>query len=172
MGYTTDFSGQFTSDKTFKPKHVAYLQEFARTRRMKRNPALTEKLPDAIRIAAGLPIGEDGAYFVGAGDRFDQDRTEDIVNYNQPPAGQPGLWCQWTASDDGSAITWDEGEKFYNYVEWLEYLIQHFIAPWDYRLNGAIVWHGEDRDDIGQIVVTDNVVKVLDGQVEFVERAR
>lgn len=55
-----------------------------------------------------------------------------------------------------------------NYVEWLEYLIQHFIAPWGYKLNGAVVWHGEDSDDIGRIVVTDNVVRVLD-RVEFVQ---
>lgn len=33
----------------------------------------------------------------------------------------PGIWCQWIINDDG-CLCWNSGEKFYNYVEWLEYL--------------------------------------------------
>lgn len=168
MGYTTDFTGQFNLNAPLTKEQTAYLQAFSQTRRMKRNPAMTEALQDELRVAVGLPVGEDGEYFVGTGDRFGQDRTGDVVDYNRPPASQPGLWCQWTASDAGDAIVWDEGEKFYSYVEWLEYIIKHFIAPWGYTLNGTVQWSGEDSDDIGHIVVADNVVRVLD-QVEFVQ---
>jgi hypothetical protein len=74
----------------------------------------------------------------------------------------PGLWCQWIIVDN--ELIWDGGEKFYYYVEWLQYLINHFFSKWDVLLNGEIEWQGEDRDDFGQIVVTDNVIKVLTGK--------
>ena len=40
---------------------------------------------------------------------------------------QPGLWCQWVPNASGTAIVWDEGEKFYYYIEWIKYLIEHFL---------------------------------------------
>jgi len=70
----------------------------------------------------------------------------------------PELYCQWVPGADGATLEWDGGEKFYAYVEWLEYLIEHFLAPWGHRVNGEVKWFGEDRDDIGAITVVDNVV--------------
>lgn len=87
----------------------------------------------------------------------------------QPFPNMPGFWCQWTASDDGRYLMWDGGEKFYDYVEWLKYLIEHFIKPWGKTLNGEVEWYGEDREDIGKIVVKDNEVTVKEGQVTFGE---
>lgn len=81
--------------------------------------------------------------------------------------GQPGLWCQWIPTDDGTAIVWDEGEKFYNYKEWIEYLIQHFLAPWGYVLNGVVQWAGESRGDIGLIKIVNNDVQVLAAKVVY-----
>jgi len=124
MGYTTDFNGDFGLDKVLAPEHKAYLQKFAQTRRMKRKEELTLEREDPIRDAAELPVGYDGAYFVGElgdfgqGIGHNQKGIPDLVDYNNPPSGQPSLWCQWTPSDDGYSIKWDGGEKFYNYVEW------------------------------------------------------
>src|SRR5262249_21771947 len=86
--------------------------------------------------------GEDAEFFVGGGDFAGQEHSEDVIEYNGPPATQPGLWCQWQPSEDGQRIEWDGGEKVYDYVPWLEYLIAKFIAPWGYVLNGEVEWGG------------------------------
>jgi hypothetical protein len=65
MGYTTEFDGKFEITPALKPEHQEYLTKFADTRRMKRDELVTEQREDPVRIAAGLPIGPQGAYFVG-----------------------------------------------------------------------------------------------------------
>jgi hypothetical protein len=176
MGYSTDFDGEFKLDKPLTEAQVAYLTKFAETRRMKRNAELTAKRPDPLREAVGLPVGTEGEYFVneggvaGQGHMFNPDRREnerDVVSYNDSPSTQPGLWCQWIPTEGGEAIIWDFGEKFYNYVEWLEYIIENFIDPWGYKMNGTVYWHGEDTDDIGSIIVVDNVVDVRNGYISY-----
>ncbi len=159
MGYTTDFSGEFKLDKPLLEKHAAYLEKFANTRRMKRKAAVVAKLPDPVRIAVGLPVGNEGEFFVGGVGYAGQDQDDSILDYNDSPVNQPGLWCQWIPTDDREAIIWDGGEKFYNYIAWLEYIIENFLKPWGYTLNGEVEWFGEDRDDRGKIVVKNNVVK-------------
>lgn len=177
MGYHTDFDGSFQVEPPLKPEHRAYLEKFSGTRRMRRVPAITAARPDPIREAAGLPVGRDGAYFVGAGGHAGQEPEEGplganrkklgIIDYNSPPAGQPGLWCQWTPTEDGEAIVWDGGEKFYDYVEWLQYLIAHFLKPWGYVLNGKVEWEGEERSDFGVICVEANEVSIRSGRREL-----
>jgi hypothetical protein len=120
MGTTTIFEGAFWLDRPLRPEHAEYLRRFACTRRMQRDPVLVAALPDPARIAAGLPLGEEGAYFVGGG-RFVHEYARDptVVDSSQEPAGQPGLWCQWVPTKDGCGIEWDGGEKFYDWTEWL-----------------------------------------------------
>jgi len=158
MGYTTNFEGKFDLDHTLKPEHRAYLARFQETRRMKRREALAAERVDGLREAVGLPIGREGGYFVGEAGRGGPNSGPDVVNPNRPPTGQPGLWCQWAPDELGTAIEWDGGEKFYYYVEWLEYLIAHFLGPWGYVLNGEVAYQGEEDDDRGTIEVIDNVV--------------
>lgn len=79
---------------------------------------------------------------------------------------QPGLWCHWIISEDGTKLKWNEAEKFYYYIEWLKYLINHFFEPWGIKLNGEIEWQGEDPDDFGKIIVTDNIVNTKIGRIE------
>ncbi|MGN6107778.1 MAG: hypothetical protein ACTHU0_21910 [Kofleriaceae bacterium] len=59
---------------------------------------------------------------------------------------------------DGSALLWDQNEKFYEYIPWLEYLITTYLKPWGYTLNGKVTWQGEHMDDRGQITVKNNRV--------------
>lgn len=173
MGYTTDFDGQFDLNKPLASQHKAYLEAFASTRRMKRDAYITEGRPDPVRLAAGLPVGLDGGYFVGEGGHAGQGEhnadyeTIGILSYNYPPNGQPGLWNQWVPNDDGTAIQWDGGEKFYNYIEWIEYLIEHFLKPWGYVLNGEVEWFGEDSNDRGLICIEDNVVKTKIAKIVY-----
>lgn len=168
MGYSTDFHGAFDLDRPLTEAHSAYLEAFATTRRMARDAKKTEALPDPARLAAGLPVGAEGGYYVGsAGNDFGQMADSSVRDSNSPPAGQPGLWCQWVPSGDGSQIEWDGNEKFYNYVEWLRYIITNFIEPWGYVLNGEVEWEGEDSGDIGKIVVKNNVVSIKRGRVVY-----
>jgi hypothetical protein len=167
MGYTTDFYGQLETDWTMKQEHVDYINTFCSVRHMQRNAAIAETFPDPVRLAAGLPIGIDGGYYVGNTNDYGQDMDASVKNGNQPPAGQPGLWCQWELVDNGQYLTWDGGEKFYNYVEWLRYLIEHFFEPWGYKLNGEIEWQGEERDDMGLIKVENNIVTTKSGSISY-----
>ena len=94
-----------------------------------------------------LPAGIDGEYFVGGGGCAGQKHDRSIIDYNRPPRTQPGLWCQWvvTKTQDGTdVIAWDGGEKFYDYVEWLCYLIEHFFKPWGIyaQWNGCVAGRG------------------------------
>lgn len=146
MGYTTDFSGQFELDKPLAPKMKKFLTMFNETRRMKRN--------------VDEAFGIDGEFFVFGTGSYGQDRDDSIIDYNQQPSTQPSLWCQWVPTEDGTAIEWDGGEKFYAYSEWLFYLINKVLAPNGYTLNGTVIWQGEETGDVGKIHVVNNVVTV------------
>lgn len=163
MGYTTDFCGELIIKPKIKEQHTAYINKFNETRRMKRNPEVAITMPDPIRSAADLPIGDEGCYFVGGNGFAGQGRDNSIIDYNDSPKDQPGLWCQWRINEDGN-LEWDHGEKFYDYIDWIRYLIANFFKPWGYTLNGEIKWEGEDNDDFGTIIVNDNIVSTRTGE--------
>jgi hypothetical protein len=146
MGYTTDFSGRFELDKPLAPKMKKFLTLLNETRRMKRN--------------VDEAFGIEGEFFVFGTGSYGQDHDNSIVDFNQQPSTQPSLWCQWVPNEDGTAIEWDGGEKFYAYSEWLFYIINKVLAPNGYTLNGTVVWQGEETGDVGKIHVVDNVVTV------------
>lgn len=155
MGYTTKFSGKFQLDHPLFDFQALYLLDFARTRRVKRSQSILMTIPDPGREAVGLPLGEEGGYFIN---ESHPQATESVIDENRPPKGQPGLYCQWQPTADGCAIEWNGHEKFYRYVEWLQYLLVHFMIPWGYRLNGTVSYSGELSSDRGQIVVVDNQI--------------
>lgn len=158
MGYTTDFYGSLSFNKPVEDWLVEYINRFGDTRRMKRDvEKLKTTFPDWEKHCFNGDIGPEGAFFVGGEGFMGQDVDPSIVDYNRPPAGQPGLWCQWIINVDGE-LTWDGGEKFYHYIEWLEYLIDKFFAPLGYILNGDIEWQGEGYEDFGTIHVVNNIV--------------
>ena len=159
MGYTTEFTGYMKIDPPLNPDQVSYINKFSETRRMKRDPDKASQNPDPLREAVGLPIGEEGAYLIGGSDIRGHGEDKNIIDYNAPPAGQPGLWCQWVISEDGSNLEWDYGEKFYEYERWLEYIQEHFLTPWGSKLNGEIEWSGEERDDIGILYAKDGRIE-------------
>ncbi len=155
MGYTTDFHGEFKLNKKLDDKTFNYLVKFNETRRMKRD------LPSK--------YGTDGEFYVDGGGMMGQDEEDSIMGYNKPPRTQPGLWCQWRPSDDGMSIVWDGGEKFYEYREWIVYIIQNFLAPQGYVLNGTIEYQGEEDDDCGSLIITDNVLYNAHGNGDVLE---
>jgi hypothetical protein len=162
-----------------------YINLISLTRRMKRD---VNKLMEIYKGQHGNPFaksdnpediyGHEGEYFARDDGEFGQTRDESIINYNSAPGesgflqkgkfGQPGLWCQWEINENGTELRWDGGEKFYNYVEWLKYLIAHFFEPWGIKLNGQIDWEGENPGDKGQIVVNNNEVKIYVAKITTV----
>lgn len=150
MGYSTDFVGTLSFNRPVITPHRDYINRFAYVRHVKRH-RYGETSPDTVRTNVGLPFGKEGCYYVGG--------NEDayVIDYNTPPDGQPGLWCQWVINDFGE-LEWDNGEKFYCYIQWINYLIEHFFSLWDYKLTGEIKWQGEDTSDKGNIIVKSNDV--------------
>ena len=160
MGYETSFTGEFAIQPPLSPEHLAYLRAFHETRRMKRDPQGTASRLDSIREAVGLPVGAEGGYFVSAGGHAGQEEGGWVLDFNHPPTGQPGLWCCWEPTEDGTGLWIEHENKHYHYIEWLQYLLKHFLIPWGYTLSGKVKWKGEERKDRGFLVVTNNHVLV------------
>lgn len=174
MGYTTYFEGQFTFNEPLNHEQIEFIQSFSRTRRMKRDVSELMRLYNG---NFGLPLdqvsigndtrtpeeiyGNEGEFFVG-NDKNDSS----VFDYNTPPKNQPGLWCNWITSD-GEILVCDDGENFYDYVEWMEYLVNHIFKKWNIVLNGSVEWNGEESDDFGQLIVTDNVVTTRKGTINY-----
>ena len=76
----------------------------------------------------------------------------------KPYSGMPGFWCDWS-TPDGKILSWNGSEKFYNYTEWLQYLIDNFFESWNIKLNGKVFWSGERVTDVGTIEVENNIIK-------------
>lgn len=195
MGYNTTFNGQLSLSRQLTDVEKDYINLISNTRRMKRdsnklmeiyqgkygNPFAKEQTPEAI-------YGFFGEYFAKDDGDMGQSKDDSIIDYNSASGElgwsdisdkqrleliaerkkrklQPGLWCQWII--EYNELLWDGGEKFYNYTEWLEYLIQEFFEPWGVKLNGEIYWYGEESDNLGKIIVTDNVVEIKEGRIEY-----
>lgn len=157
MGYTTDFNGRVEIKPPLNASEIEFLKKFAGTRRMNR---------------------KEGPYFVDGPGMAGQDHTPGIIDYNHPPAGQPGLWCQWVPTDDGKFIEWNGAEKFYNSSEWMTYIIDHFLKAdakakgalkflKPHTCNGEVEAQGEDANDRWKLVVKDNKVTVKRGVVSY-----
>ncbi len=159
MGYHTDFEGSFELSKPAIDQQVAYLNRFSDTRRVKRDVSILKETQGG---AYGFndEYGAEGEFFVG-------ECEKSIIDINRPPSTQPGLWCDWVLTEDGKYLQWNGGEKFYNYVEWLEYLINNFFVKWGIELNGEVYWYGEDKDDLGKIEVENNKVTTKFGLIEY-----
>ena len=176
MGYTTDFNGEFKFSRPLTVKEKKYLNTFSKTRRMCRDVNKIMELhkgkhgnPHPLDDTAEGIYGKQGEYFAKDDGNFGQNDDTTVLNHNGP-GNMPGLWCQWEPDEDGKHLRWDNGEKFYNYVEWLKFLIEHFFNKWGVSINGECEWAGESSDDLGKIMVKDNIVTVLEGQVTYKTR--
>jgi len=162
MGYTTDFSGTLKLNRQLTVSEKNFLDKLASTRRMVRD--------------VDPKYGVEGEFYIESVNDFGQDHEPNIVDYNRPPKTQPSLWLQWVPTEDGMGIEWDGSEKFYNYVEWLQYLIEkvfpYILRPGDEPLvlNGDIKWEGEDRDDFGMISVRNNIITIHEGRKVYHEQ--
>lgn len=155
MGYSTDFSGTISIQPPLNASEIEYLQAFSDTRHMLR---------------------KEGPYFIG-------DSEYDVLTFNQPPPGQPSLWCNFQPSDDGTYLEWNGSEKTQEGKEWIEYIINHFLKPgalakktnivcfrdftFNHVCNGIMDAFGEDHGDVWRIVVKNNKVKHENGKIVY-----
>ena len=172
MGYTTRFNGEFNlefNDETKREDVITLVNGLAGTRRMSRDMTkikdILPKEPEA--------YGIEGEFFFPSkelGGFMGQNHDESVINSNRTPSTQPSLWLQWIIEDNevGSyVLKWDEGEKFYEYVEWLEYLIESIFIPADVSVDGEVDWFGEDTDDNGTIFVKNNIVSTRTKSLQY-----
>jgi hypothetical protein len=173
MGYTTEFAGSVNISPALSAERTEYINRFSDTRRMKRNvntlvslyggkyglESLVPLIGDGTPTVNGaLTYGFEGEFFARDDGNCGQSNDASIIDFNTQPSTQPSLWCQWVISPKGDTLEWDGGEKFYNYVEWLKYVIKNFIEPTGSVCNGQFEWRGEDWSDMGVIIVKDNKV--------------
>lgn len=158
MGNKTKYWGQINIEPPLSPTEIEYLNEFNETRRMLR---------------------KNGPYFVGGtGMRGQNENDPDVLIGNQPPLGQPSLWCQWIPTEHGRHLEWDRNPTFHYAAEWMLYLIQHFLKPGaiaighvpgivgDHVANGFIEVVGEGHP------ADYTVIRVEDNKVYRVRQAR
>jgi hypothetical protein len=154
MGYTTEFEGSFKITPTLKQEDIIYLNKFSQSRRRGRK-------------GLGEEFGVEGEFFVDGSEEFGQGKDSNIIDYSVPPKTQPGLWCNWEPNENGTELKWNGAEKFYNYIEWLNYLIDKILKPRGYTLDGEVTWQGEEDSDKGKMIVKKNKVSTKSGHTVY-----
>ena len=112
-------------------------------------PALTESDAAVLRAVTNL------------------ERTDDTKVFFAAVAASPEPDLPYHAglleiSEDREFIVPEEDESRHGFRLWLKLVIEHYLAPRGYVLNGEVTWEGEDRDDSGTIFVKDNQVEAVD----------
>ncbi len=159
MGYTTEFNGHINVEPALNAEEIKFIQDHNKTRRMLR---------------------KNGPYYISTAGDYGQVREDDIIEYNAAPEKQLSLWCGWTCTDDGTAIEWDGGEKFYSAAEWMKWLIEHILGteplaksvlPFlqGHTLSGEIFAQGEEMDDRWKLIVDSNTVMVAKSLAAYSE---
>lgn len=72
-------------------------------------------------------------------------------------------YFQWVPANTLEHIVWDGNEKFYKYVEQLQWLCK-WLAERGVSANGSIFWQGEETGDTGTLAVADNQVTAQPNQ--------
>lgn len=127
-------------DPPLLAQHTMYLQAFHDAKHIKREE---EDQPDPIRVRAGLPFGEEGEYCLAPTPITHKDKAV--------PSTQPSIWCNWTVSDDGKYLSWDNSlvASTNHGLEWLNYLLKNFFKRWDNDVSGTVkVIHCGDSKDV------------------------
>lgn len=150
MGYTTDFVGHIDIEPPLNDAEIEYLLAFSASRRFARETP----------------------YDVPGNPRAETSAGVEPARYNRPPKGQPDLWCDWQVCWDGCCMSWSGNEKSYAMVEWLRYVIDHFLRPgalaasdarftgftFDHTVTGTVVGCRRDNKELFLIRAADNVV--------------
>jgi len=150
MGLHTSTLGHLLVDPPLNAAEERFLRGFAETRRWDR--------PAGPYVVLDHPLQDDA--------------SDDHERYNRPSRHEPGLWCGWKPCLEGCCISLrsevaTEGEL------WLEYLIEHFLAPggqaarrkgfaeftFDHEINGVVFVEGAETRQVFAIECITNEVR-------------
>lgn len=145
MGYSTDFNGTLELNKQLTEEDAEFIRKLTDSRRMK--------------LKVDAKYGVEGEFYVND-DNSMFGKNDVVIDNNNPPSTQPGLWCHIVPTRDSFGLEWDGGEKTYHMEDWIFYLINRYLAPRGYVVNGTMEAFGEDHGDIWAIKVEDNVVRI------------
>ena len=67
----------------------------------------------------------------------------------------PGCFCGWILTKDNKGLKWDGEEKFYQWEEWLNWIIRTILLPNRVNLKGHVTYQGDDVEDAGFIDVLE-----------------
>jgi len=111
------------------------------------------------------PLTEEDAGIVRAAVNREQTEATRAIFAAIAASGEPDLPGHaglLEVSEDRGYILPEEGESRHGVYLWLHLLLEHFLTPRGYVLNGEITWDGEDPDDLGCIYVKDNQIEAID----------
>jgi len=74
----------------------------------------------------------------------------------------PGHSGLFELSEERDVIVPDEFESRHGLRLWVVLLIEHFLAPLGYILDGEVSWTADEADDRGTIFVKNNTVECVD----------
>jgi hypothetical protein len=154
MGYSTTFTGHLDLSTPLNDHQQKFLDYFVNCRQciykqLHDNHPIFEMIKNC-----NLPMKKE--YLVS-------DNDHDVKLFNDH-TGKPSLNCDWIVEDN--QLKWNENEKFYNYLEWLQYLIDNFFNVWNIKLNGIMDYKGEDLGDCGTIVVNDSIITITTQNID------
>jgi hypothetical protein len=68
----------------------------------------------------------------------------------------PDSHLAWIPTRDGRGIRFDDNsEKFRNYVEWLQWLMDNPLRRMGITVSGEVTFQGESMDDVGMVAIVD-----------------
>jgi hypothetical protein len=93
--------------------------------------------------------------------------AKQLLEFNEDPdtieGTHPDSYMQWVPTETLDGIVWDGVEKFYNYTEWMQWLVQ-WLKACDIDAGGELLWSGEDAGDVGVITVAGGLVTADSGR--------
>jgi len=85
-----------------------------------------------------------------------ENRHDSKYHYGDSKREFPSIWCGFEV--EGREFRWDGGEKTYEGKQWIKFFLKKLI-DWS-RASGHLIyaegdmeWRGEEKDDMGRIVV-------------------
>lgn len=93
---------------------------------------------------------------------------EEFINDQYPNDSPvaPSMHCDWRITSDSMGIEWNSREKFYQYVPWLQVIIDDFLLEMNIRTQGEVAYWGDGQfEDCGTIVVENSVITVKKGYI-------
>jgi hypothetical protein len=82
-----------------------------------------------------------------------------------PEPDLPAHWDLFDISEDRTTILPDEEESRHGLRLCLMLLVEHYLAPLGYLLNGEVSWDADDVNDRGCIFVKDNLIEHVDDEI-------